>query len=185
METRMTVSLRARVATALLACLVPLEDVEAIIGDLEEEETSRASGSLWYWAQVMRSIPSVLCLPISRGGWLATCSVALTACVMQVVIEMTTGLTIHRFAPLGSHWASVVAIFVTLASLALVSFKAARIRPGAATVLAGVAVCAITLQLAVAAQAGRGLPVGTLAALVVAPGTVLVGGFLSSTTRQR
>jgi hypothetical protein len=185
MEARMTRLLRTRVATTLLTFVLPLEDVEAIIGDLEEEETSRAWGDAWYWAQVMRSVPAVLWLPTRRSGWLATWSVAVTACVVQIAIEVSTGLAIRRFAPLDAQWPPVVAIVVTLASLIGVSFEAARIRPGAATAFAGLAVCAITFQLAVAAQAGSSLPVGMLAALVVAPGTALAGGFLSSKARRR
>ena len=181
----MTALVRTRVATTLLTFLLPLEDVETIIGDLEEEKTSRAWGNAWYWAQVMRSIPAVLWLPTRRGGWLATWSVALTACAMQIAIEVTTGFAIHRFAPVDAQWPKVVVIVITLASLTCVSFEAARIRPGAATALAGLAVCFITFQLAVAAQVGRGLPVGMLAALVVAPVMALTGGFLSSRARQR
>jgi hypothetical protein len=176
---------RTRIATTILALLLPREDVEAMIGDLEEEQASRGPGSRWYWAQVLRSIPAVLWLPIQRDGWLATCGVALTAGALQIVVELITGLTVQRFAPLEVLWPSVVAGVVTLASLALVSFEASRIRRGAATVLAGVAVCAIALQLALASQAGRDLRGGALAALIVAPGMALTGGFLTSRTRKR
>jgi hypothetical protein len=184
-EARLTALPRTRVAATLLALLIPREDVEAIIGDLEEEAAVRASGSRWYWVQVARSIPAVLWLPIVRGGWLATCGVALTACATQTAIEVTTGFAIHRFAPADALWPSIAALAVTLTSLALVSFKASRVRRGAATVLAGIAVGAVTLQLALVAQAGGELPAGTLAALIVAPGTVLAGGFLSSSSRSR
>ena len=181
----MTMLPRARVATALLIFLIPREDVHAIIGDLEEESAFRGSESRWYWWQVARSIPAVLWLTIHRGGWLATCATALTACVVQIAIEVTTGFAVVRFAPIGALWPSVAAVVVTFTSLMLVSFKAAQVRRGAANVLAGVALCAIALQLAVVGHAGQELPTATLAALVAAPGTALVGGFLSSKTHER
>ena len=169
---------RARVATTLLAFLIAREDVDAIIGDLEEERASLPSGSRWYWAQIARSILPVLWLSVHRSGLLATCGVALTACLAQMAIEVTTGVAVYRFAPRDALWPAAIALIVTFTSLALVSFRASRIRPGAAIVLAGIAVCAITLQLALAAQAGRDLT-GALVALVVAPAMALVGGFLS------
>jgi hypothetical protein len=188
MAARMTLPPRAHVATALLAFVLPRQDVEAIIGDLEEEDASRSPSSCpssrWYWAQIVRSIPPLLWLPIDRGGWRSTIAVALTACAIQAVVEVTTGLAVHVLSPATAQWPAGLALLVTLASLALVSYRAARIRAGAAIALAGVAAIAIIVRLALAARAG-GVPVDTVAALLVVPATAFIGGSLSLRVRQR
>ena len=184
----MTLSSRARVATALLAILLPREDVEAIIGDLEEEDASRnaSSGSpLWYWAQIVRSIPSLLWLPVYRGGWRSTFGVALAAALIQSVIEVTTGFAVRALAPTGPLWPLVVALVLTLTSLALVSYMAARVRPGAATVLAGLAVLAIAVQQLLIAYLTGHVRLVQLAAFVVAPSTAFMGGVMSSKRHRR
>jgi hypothetical protein len=184
----MMVPLRARIATALLACLLPREDVETIIGDLEEEGAVRQSTSgsaRWYWAQLLRSVPALFWLPIHRGGWRSTVGVALAACAIQIAIEVTTGFAVRELAPTGAQWPPFVALIITLTSLALVSYMASGIREGAATALAGVAVFAIAVQLMLAIQMNRVLPIGLLAALIVVPGTALIGGALSSKTCRR
>jgi hypothetical protein len=184
----MTVPPRAHIATALLTFLLPREDVETIVGDLEEEDVARRSTSgsaRWYWAQLVRSVPALLWLPIHRGGWRSTVGVALAACAIQAAIEVTTGFAVRELAPSGGHWPAFVALVITLTSLALVSYMAAKVREGAATAVAGVAVFAIAVQVMLAAQMHRGLPIGLLAALVVVPGTALIGGALSSKTCRR
>ena len=180
---------RAHVATWLLACVLPGQDVETIIGDLEEEYASRSrspSDSVrWYWAQIMRSIPVFLWLPIQRSGWLSTFGVALAACAMQAAIEVTTGFAVHELFPPDAPWPAFLALIVTLPSLTLLSYQATRIRPGAGTALAAVAAFAIVVQLLLAAKAGRGIPLGTqLASLVVGPSMAFMGGVLSLNTRH-
>lgn len=94
---------RAHVATWLLAFVLPGQGVETIIGDLEEEYASRSQSrpgaARWYWAQIVRSIPVFLWLPIQRSGWRSTFGVALAACAMQAAIELTTGLAVHELSP--------------------------------------------------------------------------------------
>ena len=68
---------------------------------------------------------------------------------------------------------------VTLPSLMLLSYKATLVRPGASTVLAAVGMLAIGARLILDAVAGRELPLGTIAALVVVPALVTGGGFLA------
>ena len=181
----MTARLSTGVATVLLTLFMPCQDVKLLIGDLEEERTSGASGSRWYWSQILRSIPAVAWLTIRRGGWMATCGVVAVTCGIQMAVEMVTGFAVYYLTPRGAVWPSITAGVITVVSLALVSFKASQIRRGAATILAMIAVCAITMQLVLAAQARQDLPSETVAALVVVPVVVLVGGSMSSRPRIR
>jgi len=184
----MTVPSRAQVATRFLAVVLPSQDVDAIVGDLEEEYASRAPSSpastRWYWAQVIRSIPVLVLLPIRRSGWPSTLGIALAACVIQAVVELMTGYVVRALSPPDAQWASAVALAVTLTSLTLLSYGAANVRPGAAIALAGVAALALGIQLLLAAQSGRGMPLGTLVALVIVPTMALTGGFLSLRGRR-
>jgi hypothetical protein len=180
---------RARIATALLTFLLPRQDVEAIVGDLEEENgsisQSSSASSWWFWRQVVRSIPPLFWLPIQRGGWRSTFGVAVAACAIQVVIEVTTGVAVHELSPPSAQWPALVALLVTLGSLALVGYASARIRAGAATALASMAGAAILARLVLTAFAGGGVAVEAVAALIVAPAMVVMGGSLSFRARQR
>jgi hypothetical protein len=181
---------RARAASCLLALILPGQDVETIIGDLEEEDASRPpsrSGSprWWYWAQIMRSLPVFLWLPIQRSGWPSTVGVALAACAIQAAVEVTTGFAAHELSPPEAKWPGVLTLAVTLPSLTLLSYQATRLRSGAATALPAVALLAIVVQLLLGAKAGRVMPLGTLAALVVGPSVAFTGGFLALKRRQR
>jgi hypothetical protein len=80
---------------------------------------------------------------------------------------------------------SVLTLIVTIPSLTFLSYQATRIRPGAATALAAVAAFAVVVQLLLAAKAGQGMPLGTLAALVVGPSMALTGGLLALKSHQR
>jgi hypothetical protein len=179
-ETRVTLPPRAQVATALLGLVVPRPDVEAIIGDLEEE----AGPSRWYWTQIVRSILPLLWLLISRGGCRSTFAVALGACATQGLVELTTGFAVHEMSPASARWPAVLALFLTLISLAVVSYTAATIRAGAAIALAGIAVAAITLRLALTAYAGGEVSLVALVAVVVVPATAFAGGSVSLRARR-
>jgi hypothetical protein len=180
---------RARVVACLLSCVLHHQDVEAIIGDLEEEYAWRARAGYrpdwWYWVQVMRSLPSLLWLPIQRGGWPSTVGVAFAACALQAGIEIAAGVTAHRLSPPDAQWPAILTLGVTLPSLTLVSYQANRIRPGAATALAAIGVLAVGAQLILATATGHGLLPGTVAALVVVPATVLTAGSWGLRARHR
>jgi len=176
---------RTRVATWILAGALPAEDIEPVIGDLEEEYASRSrSGSFparWYWAQIVRSMPIFLWLSIRRAGW-ATLGVALGACALQAGIEVTIKLAVLTFGA-GAPWPAALSLLVTLPSLTLLSYVATRMRPGAATAMAAVIVFVVLVQLSV--KVGSGLPFGTqMAALVIGPTMAFTGGVLSLRTRR-
>lgn len=186
----MTLPPRAQVATWLLTCVLPGQDVEAIIGDLEEEYASRSrflSGAAgWYWAQIMRSTPALVWLPIQRSGWLPTVGIALAACAIQASVEVTTGLAVRQLSPPDAQWSVVLALAVTLPSLMFLSYQATRICPGAATAVPAVAAFAILVQLVLTASADREIPLGVqVASLVVGPSIAFMGGALSLKTHYR
>ena len=181
---------RAQVATWLLTCVLPRQDVNAIIGDLEEEYASRSRASSdahrWYWMQIMRSMPAFVWLPIRRDGWLSTFGIALATCAMQAGVEVTTGLAVRRLSPPDAVGSVVLALVVTLPSLMFLSYLATRIRPGAATAVPAVAAVAIFVQLLLTTSAGRDLPLGVqVASLFVGPSIAFMGGVLSLKTRRR
>lgn len=179
----MSVPPRWEVATRLLALCLPREDVDAIVGDLEEEHAARMRSGLrsarWYWGQVVRSMPLFLWLPVERGGWRSTLAVALAACALQAAIELTAGFAAYEWTPPDAQWPTTLTLVVTLPSLTLLSYKATLIRPGASTAFAAVGTLAIGVRLVLAAVAGRELPFGTIAALVVVPVLVTGGGFFA------
>jgi hypothetical protein len=177
---------RSRIAAWVLACALPAEDVEIILGDLEEEYALRSRstrGSLpWYWAQIVRSMPVFLWLPVRRGGWVPTLGVALGACAIQAMIELTTKFAIVGLFHPDARWPAFITLMVTLPSLTLLSYLAARIRPGAATMLTAIIVFAVVLQLVVKDDHGMTFW-AQLATLFVGPSVAFTGGVLSLRTR--
>lgn len=180
---------RSHVATALFAFFLPGQDVDTMVGDLEEEYgvcvRSRPALDRWYWAQVVRSIPVLLWRPVARSGWRSTIGVALVACAMQAVVELGAGFAVHGLSPTGAQWPAAASLVVTLPALVGLSYRASRIRPGASIVLAMVAAVAIAAQALLTVGAGRGLPLTTLAGLFVCPTMALTGGFLALRPRHR
>jgi len=190
MENGLTRDLRPRWAGRLLAGVLPPSDVEAAIGDLEEEyalrsqATSLASATQWYWGQVARSVPVFAWASVRRGGWGSTLAVALGACVVQAAVELATKVAMSAVVTPDTRLPAILTLAVTLPTLVLLSYVAARIRPGGATMLTAVILVAVVLQLAVKTNAG--LPVwNQIAALVVAPSAAFAGGILSLRARHR
>jgi hypothetical protein len=176
---------RGHVASRLLSFVLPGEEVDTVIGDLEEEYVSRPSHARgrWYWAQVVRSVPFLLWIPIQRGGLLPTLGIAFAACAAQATLELAAGFAVYSWFPPDAPWPRLMTLTVTLPSLLFVSYRAARACPGAATVVAGVAVLTLLGQLLLASQSGHGMPDGLLAALVIVPSLALTGGSLALARR--
>lgn len=180
---------RVRIATALLSCLLPAEDVETIVGDLEEEYASRsrsawARAGLWYWMQAVRSLPILLWLPVRRGGLVSTAAVGLAACAVQAGVEVATGFALTTVAPAHASWPAGVALVVTLLSLTVVSYQSTQMRPGAATLIALVAGLAISLRWLLSSP-GRGVPIGMqFVLLLFVPSMALMGGALATRFRS-
>ena len=180
---------RSRFADWVLACVVAPADREAAVGDLDEEyplrlkRGSRLRAECWYWTQVLRSVPWFLLTPIRRSGWFGTISAALAACLVQAVVEVCTGTAIQRLATPNRDVTMLAGLIVVLSSLVLVSYLAALVRPGAATLLTLVALVAVSLQLSV--QARVGLSLTSMAAAIAAPSAAFAGGALSLRARKR
>jgi hypothetical protein len=174
---------RARTASWLLACVLPAQDVEHVVGDLEEELALRAcephGGHGWYWSQLARSLPGLLWLTIRRGRWTATVAVALAACAVQAGIELGVGFGLYLVSSPGTRWAQALSATITLPALVFVNRQAARVRPGAAIAFATIAASVLVTRTALLAVAGRPVPVAMLAAIVVVPALALTGGILA------
>lgn len=178
---------RSGLAGWLLGCVLPRRELEIIIGDLEEEYALRCrstpDASRWYWIQVFRSLPPLLWAPVRRGGWLPTLGVALAACVVQALVELTTKLALVDLLPAGARSLDFLTLLVTLPSFTILSYLATRVFPGAATMLAGIVLFAVFLQVAV--QDGQGMTIWTqLSALCAGPSMAFTGGVFARRTRR-
>lgn len=173
---------RVRMATWILRCLLPRRDVEAIVGDLEEERVSRQrspAGDAWYWAQILRSLPWCLWLPVQRGGWPSTVGVTAAVCVLQASIEVATALV--AYAWLGDRVQGLMPLtsLAILVSFALLTYHATRIRPGSVTMVPAVTLVLIGVRL-LATHSGQAESLGTLfVSLMAAPSTAFIGGVVS------
>jgi hypothetical protein len=172
--------------TWILACVLPPRDLEALIGDLAEEHALRSTStsawhlSLWYWGQIARSIPVLLAASIRRGGWMATLGTALAACLVQAFVELGAKSAISDLAALDPLVLGIFSWIVGLPSLVLVSFLAARVRPGAATLLTAIIVIAVVIQLFLK---GHEMPFWKqIAAVFIGPAAAFAGGVFSLRT---
>jgi hypothetical protein len=186
MEERVTLPSRTRAASLLLAFVLPADDIEHVVGDLEEELASSPlrRGHRWYWSQLARSLPSLAWLPIRRTGWLKTLAVAVAACVVQAGIELVVGSALYQLSWHEARWATAISMAITLPSLVFVARFAARISPGSATAVAAIAACVIIGRILAVAVAGHQLPSEALAALVLVPSLAFTGGALACKIRR-
>lgn len=178
---------RTRVAGWMLGCVLSRRDVEATIGDLEEEYLlrSRSTGDpavfRWYWSQIARTIPLLVWTSVRRGGW-AMLAVALGACIVQAAVELASKFALSSLSAADTRLPAFLTLIIGLPSLVFVSYLAARIRPGAATAMAGLILIAVAIQIVV--KPGGDLPYwNQMAALLVGPSAAFAGGILSLRTR--
>jgi hypothetical protein len=164
----------SRLASWIFACAVPPEDRETVLGDLAEEfamrreETPHHAAAMWYWTQIARSMPWLLCAPIRRNGWLHTSAVATAACLAQAVVELAIATAIAR---------PPAALMLVLFSLAVVSCLANLYCPGAGTIVVAVA---LTSAFASGVSAG---PAHLLLAMS-APSASVAGAALALNARR-
>jgi hypothetical protein len=180
--------IHSRLADWVLACAVAPADREAAVGDLAEEYTIRlrrgsaVRAACWYWGQVLRSVPWFLWTPVRRSGWLGTLCVALAACLIQAAIEVLAAVTIRRlFAP--DLTVTLLGLAVVLSSLFFLAYLAARMRPGAGTLLTLIAIVAVLAQSV--SRGPAGLSFRHLAAMIAAPSAAFAGGALSLRVQRR
>ena len=168
------------VALATLRMLLPASQREPVLGDLTEEYAIRArSGSAlpWLAGQVCRSVPVVLCLAARRGAWLSTTSIAVGAWVAASALE---SVAVAATSPWLGDRATLAAILSTLLgilSMAGGGYVAARLRTGAANVMAAVV---LVVVIALMLTAGNASPLWyQLTFLLVGPLSPLLGGALA------
>jgi hypothetical protein len=113
---------------------------------------------------------------VRRGGCLATVGVALGACTVQASIEVASKAAISSVAP-DIRLAAILTLMVALPTLVLVSYLAARIRPGASIVMTALVLIAVVVQLVV--KEGQTIPFwNAIAALFIGPSATFAGGVL-------
>lgn len=171
-----------RIATWLLACLLPRADREAVLGDLVEEyalrvqSTSSSRALWWYWGQACRSIPLMLWSSVRRYATLSTLAVAVAMYVAAGLLEFASTVAIAQLLDPHARAFTVLSVIVGLATMGLAGYTAAWIRSGAANVLA--AIILIGVALLMVTRSG-GAPLWyALIFLIVGPLAALAGGAL-------
>jgi hypothetical protein len=99
-------------AQALVAVIAPASDYEIVAGDLHEEYLRIASlrgtkaANRWYWAQTLRSIPSLLSYSRSNASAPRRVGVALIAlAVLLAMLAIDTAVqTVFEGVGQGPHW---------------------------------------------------------------------------------
>src|SRR5207244_4303690 len=94
--------------------------------------------SRWYWGQVCRSISQMAWGSVSRGRWLPTLGVAIGAYIAAGALELAGTTAISRLLTPGTRFSTVIDLVVGLATMVIGGYFATWIRPGAATVMAGI-----------------------------------------------
>lgn len=172
-----------RIAIRLLEWLLPEEHRDALVGDLIEESalrarsSTRATATWWCWAQVVRSIPLVLCSTLRRRRWFGTLGVAIAVYVAAGVLEWVGVAVVSRLVYSDARLAMVLSVIVGLVTMVLGGYVAASIRQGAASVLAGIILMVVAV-LMVTAPDSAPLWYG-LTFLIAGPAAALAGGRLT------
>ena len=168
--------------TWLLERVLPERHQEAILGDLIEEYELRARSagprmaSRWYWGQVCRSISQMAWGSVSRGRWLATLGVAMGAYIAAGALELAGTTAISRLLTPDAPFSTVIDLVVGLTTMAIGGYFATWIRPGAATVMAGIVM--IVVAVLMMTMSGSAPLWYGVAFLVVGPLATLTGGTL-------
>jgi len=169
--------------TRLVVRLAPAQYRDALLGDLAEERALRsAAGSpdaatLWFAHQLVASVLPLLRASIVRGVWVGTVATAVAAYLAGAALCF--GLDRACLALLGPGPRWLPAAIIVLANIALVAYCAARIRPRAALLLAGVIFVDYSLRL-------LGEPAAPtwflLTILILGPALAAVSGRLATMT---
>jgi hypothetical protein len=171
-----------RLATWILARLVPNTDRDAVIGDLLEEHALRfrsesvPNASWWYWSQVSRSAQPLVWTAVRRGGWLETLGAAIAAYLLVNMIQSAGGLAVWRLLGDMPLAAGLISLTIVLSAMVLGGYIATRMRRGAAVMLAVISALSVIRSMA---PTGDSIPVGYFVGwLVACPLAALAGGAL-------
>jgi hypothetical protein len=138
----------SRWVSRAIAQLVPLRTLDAL-GDLAEEyalrtqSTSALGASRWYWGQLARSMPQMMWIDIRRQGWVATFAVAIGAWLIASIVESLADAALVAWSGSAETVKGVPGALIGLSALALGGYAAARVRPAATKVLAGIIVLVV------------------------------------------
>lgn len=170
-----------RMANWLLRCFVPATDREEIIGDLAEEFSLRiqssGSGWSWYWGQTLRSIPTMVWKAARQGRWIRTFFVALGAYIAAGLVEAGASAALLGIVNPASSLRLVLTVIIGLSTILAGGYVAARLRPGAQTVMSVIIFVAVAALLA--ARVGDTPFWYGLVFLIAGPLSSLAGGALS------
>jgi hypothetical protein len=126
-----------------IAQLVPVQTLDAALGDLAEEyalhaqDTSTLRAWGWYCGQFVRSMPRMMWIDIRRGR-VVTVAAAVGAWVVASVVEGLANQAIVAWFGSDAPLRSLPGVVVGLAAMTLGGYVAALIRPGAPKVLAAI-----------------------------------------------
>lgn len=178
----MTVPMVPRSAVWIVGRLLPKADSDALLGDLVEEQALRQSGeappneSWWYWSQVSRSLGPLLWAAARRGRWLGIITVAITIYVLITVLESYSDALLSKLFVSGGIAFTVASLAFSPVAMGIGGYAAARMRRGAAAVLAILSAVAIIRLMVLS---GNAVAIAYLTAfLVICPLTALAGGAL-------
>ena len=141
----------SRVGNWLIGRVVNERNREAVLGDLAEEYVLRARStdastvSLWYWGQVCRSLPPLLWAAFKGGRWLPTLIVAMGAYIVAGLFEFAATAALAKLMAPDGRIFTLLVLTVGLMSMMMSGYLAAWVRPGAATVLAGIVLLVVAI----------------------------------------
>ena len=143
-----------RLATMLLAAVLSERDRDAVIGDLTEEyaahagRRTRQAACLWYWRQVVRSMPPLLRSSARRGRWVSTLGLASGLYILAGAFEFLAYAALLRLLAPDARMEHTLSLIVGLVSLAAGGSLANWMRPGTAKVLAVLVIAGVALLMA-------------------------------------
>lgn len=178
----MTAPMVPRSAVWIVGRLLPKPDRDALLGDLVEEHALRQSvedrpnESLWYWSQISRSLGPLLWAAARRGRWLGIVAVAITIYALISVLESYSDALLSKLFVSGGFAFTIASLAFSPVAMGLGGYAAARMRKGAAAVLAIISAVAIVRLMVLS---GNAVAIAYLTAfLVICPLTALAGGAL-------
>jgi len=172
-----------KLALWMLSRLMPAVEREAILGDLMEEYTLRASASSsaavsWLVRQVGASVPPLLWISLTRSAWLSTAGVALLAYSAVAAAELLVRWTIAISSAHPTPAYNPLSMAVTFPLVVLIGYGAATLRRRAPVVLGALMLVAVTLMTIAAKES---VPAWYRAAyFVVGPAAVALGSLWHS-----
>jgi hypothetical protein len=173
-------------AVWLVSRLVPERERAPFVGDLMEEyalhakATSTSAAGRWCLQQICASVPSLLWLRIVRGTWLSTLGVALLAYIAVAAVEVSVNWALAKW---GTAAYSPTGMLMTFPMVVLIGYFAAGLRRGAATVLGGMMLLAVTVMTVTAEES---VPTWyRIAYFVVGPAATFAGSTLRTFRRRR